>query len=142
MAALQAMKAEDDAFYKEFSMRFEISEQEIARASGLDTQRNSDLKQFIQLETNPIIDLGRISTGDCVEHQRPKIPQTAQKKIYPVEVILPNSSERMFNENQILGQIKRDANGLKIIDVTNSCDFIDLEHKPVTKEGYLLNELG
>jgi len=26
MAALQAMKAEDDAFYKEFSMRFEISE--------------------------------------------------------------------------------------------------------------------
>jgi len=61
MAAILAMKTEDDAFYNEFSLKFEVSEHEIARASGLYTQRNSDLKHFIQPETNPIIDLVRIS---------------------------------------------------------------------------------
>jgi hypothetical protein len=48
----------------------------------------------------------------------------------------------LFNENQIFGKILRDMNGLKIIDVTASGDFIDLKHRPVTKDGYLLNEFG
>lgn len=61
------------------------------------------------------------------------------KKIYPVEVIVPNSSERMFNENEIFGEILRDVNGLKIIDVTANGNFIDLKHRAVTKQGYLLN---
>lgn len=57
-------------------------------------------------------------------------------------MIVPNPSERMFNENQIFGEILRDVNGLKIIDVTANGNFIDLKHRPVTRQGFLLNQQG
>lgn len=136
------MRTEDEAFHKEFSMRFELSEQEIARQSGLElaTGRHSNLKGVSKPDFTPITDLIRILPKESIE--LPNYKKTAPKKIYPIEVIVPNSSERLFNENQIFGKILRDMNGLKIIDVTASGDFIDLKHRPVTKDGYLLNEFG
>lgn len=136
------MRTEDEAFHKEFSMRFEFSEQEIARQSGLElaTGRHSYLKEVSKPDFMPITDLSRILPKESIE--LPNYKKTAQKKIYPVEVIVPNSSVRSFNENQIFGEILRNMNGLKIIDVTASGDFIDLKHRPVTKNGYLLNEFG
>jgi hypothetical protein len=106
----------------------------------LATGRHSYLKEVSKPDFMPITDLSRILPKESIE--LPNYKKTAPKKIYPVEVIVPNSSVRSFNENQIFGEILRNMNGLKIIDVTASGDFIDLKHRPVTKNGYLLNEFG
>ena len=86
------------------------------------------------------------STDDKVSTHRPFVEKlktesslaSENKKLKKIVIETPQADKRNFNENDIMGNIKKDTDGTPILTEIDG-SFFDLDGRRVTPQGYLLD---